>query len=122
MAQKNPHRRFNPVKREWVPVSPNRTQRPCHGQMEKPVVQAALTYDPECYLCPGNMRAGRVQTDKYRSTYVFENDYAALKANSPRFSCYEGSKGLMVAEGESGICRVICFSRRHDLTLSKDVR
>jgi UDPglucose--hexose-1-phosphate uridylyltransferase len=119
LAQKNPHRRFNPLKREWVLVSPNRTQRPWQGQMEKPVVQAALTYDPECYLCPGNMRAGGAQTDKYTSTYVFENDYAALKADAPRFSSDEGSKGLLVAEGESGICRVICFSPRHDLTLSK---
>ena len=119
LAQKNPHRRFNPLKREWVLVSPNRTQRPWQGQIEKPAVPAALTYDPECYLCPGNMRAGGAQTDKYTSTYVFENDYAALKADAPRFSSDEGGKGLLVAEGESGICRVICFSPRHDLTLAK---
>ncbi len=119
LAQKNPHRRFNPLKREWVLVSPNRTQRPWQGQMEKPAVAAALTYDPDCYLCPGNMRAGGARTDKYTSTYVFENDYAALKLDAPRFSSDEDGKGILVAEGESGVCRVICFSPRHDLTLAK---
>ena len=119
LAGKNPHRRFNPLKREWVLVSPNRTARPWQGQMEKPVVPAALQYDPECYLCPGNVRAGGARTDKYTSTYVFENDYAALKLDAPRFFEDEGGRGLLVAEGESGVCRVICFSPRHDLTLAK---
>jgi len=119
LAQKNPHRRYNPLRQDWVLVSPNRTQRPWQGQMEKPVVAPALTYDPNCYLCPGNTRAGGARTDKYTSTYVFENDYAALKLDAPRFSSDEGDKGILVAEGESGICRVICFSPRHDLTLAK---
>ena len=57
LAQQNPHRRFNPLKREWVLVSPNRTQRPWQGQTEKTAAPAVLTYDPDCYLCPGN-RAG----------------------------------------------------------------
>jgi UDPglucose--hexose-1-phosphate uridylyltransferase len=119
LAQQNPHRRFNPLKREWVLVSPNRTQRPWQGQTESKVAEVALRYDPNCYLCPGNLRAGGVRTDKYTSTYVFQNDFAALKLDSPQFSDDEDKKGLLVAEGESGVCRVICFSPRHDLTLAK---
>jgi UDPglucose--hexose-1-phosphate uridylyltransferase len=117
--QQNSHRRFNPLKREWVLVSPHRTQRPWQGQTEKKAGSAELAYDPECYLCPGNIRAGGVRTERYTSTYVFENDFAALKLDSPRFSSDEQGKGLLVAEGESGVCRVICFSPRHDLTLAK---
>jgi UDPglucose--hexose-1-phosphate uridylyltransferase len=119
LAQQNPHRRFNPLKREWVLVSPHRTQRPWQGQTEKTVAPPALQYDPECYLCPGNVRAGGARTDKYTSTYVFENDFAALKPDTPRFLSDDGGKGLLIAEGESGVCRVICFSPRHDLTLAK---
>ena len=116
---KSPHRRFNPLKQEWVLVSPNRTLRPWQGQTEKTVVPGALQFDPECYLCPGNMRAGGAKTDLYTSTYVFENDYAALKSDVPDVRFDECEQGLLVAEGESGVCRVICFSPRHDLTLAK---
>jgi UDPglucose--hexose-1-phosphate uridylyltransferase len=113
------HRRFNPLTQEWVLVSPNRTQRPWQGQTEKIVAPAVLRFDPECYLCPGNQRAGGACTDVYSSTYVFENDYAALLPDMPDLKLDEGGRGLLVAEGESGICRVICFSPRHDLTLAK---
>jgi len=115
----SPHRRFNPLKREWVLVSPNRTQRPWQGQVEKTTVPAALEYDPTCYLCPGNERAGGARTDVYTSTYVFENDFAALKRDVPDMKIDEGGKGLLVAEAESGVCNVVCFSPRHDLTLAK---
>ncbi|MEO6803046.1 MAG: UDP-glucose--hexose-1-phosphate uridylyltransferase [Granulicella sp.] len=119
LMQQNPHRRYNPLRREWVLVSPNRTQRPWQGQTEAPVIPASLSYDPGCYLCPGNMRAGGARTDVYTSTYVFENDYAALKPDAPLFQSDTERKGLLVAEGESGVCRVICFSPRHDLTLAR---
>jgi UDPglucose--hexose-1-phosphate uridylyltransferase len=119
LAQQNPHRRFNPLKREWVLVSPHRTQRPWQGQTEAKAPEVAVTYDPECYLCPGNTRAGGVRTEKYTSTYVFENDFAALKPDTPQFSSDEDGKGLLLVEGETGVCRVICFSPRHDLTLAK---
>jgi UDPglucose--hexose-1-phosphate uridylyltransferase len=119
LMQQHPHRRYNLLKREWVLVSPHRTQRPWQGQVEKTAQPTMVEYDPECYLCPGNMRAGGLRTDKYTSTYVFENDYAALKPDAPRFHDDEGGKGLLIAEGESGVCRVICFSPRHDLMLAK---
>ena len=112
------HRRFSPLTNEWVLVSPHRTQRPWQGAVEKLPVVARPAYDPTCYLCPGNARAGGVRNPHYQSTFVFENDFAALKKDVPAASIDVQDKGLIVAQGESGICRVMCFSPRHDLTLS----
>lgn len=112
-----PHRRFNPLLREWVLVSPHRTQRPWQGQQEKPTKPAAIEYDPSCYLCPGNTRAGGKKNPTYEHTFVFDNDYAALLPDTPVTGSNQSD--LLVSFGESGVCRVICFSPRHDLTLAR---
>jgi len=114
---KQPHRRLNPLINEWILVSPQRTDRPWQGQTEKIVNETRPTYDPHCYLCPGNERAGGVRNPHYESTFVFENDFAALQPDSAT-QTYRQSE-LIVAEGEPGICRVICFAPRHDLTLAR---
>jgi len=111
------HRRLNPLTDEWVLVSPHRTQRPWLGQVETAAVEAQPAYDPTCYLCPGNERARGVHNPKYDSTFVFDNDFPALLSDTPNSDFNE--KDLIVAQTESGICRVVCFSPRHDLTLAR---
>ena len=112
-----PHRRQNPLTREWVLVSPQRTDRPWQGQLEAVAPDVQPQYDPRCYLCPGNERAGGVRNPRYTSTFVFDNDFAALRADTT--SAGVDDAGLIVARGEPGICRVICFSPRHDLTIAR---
>jgi UDPglucose--hexose-1-phosphate uridylyltransferase len=114
-----PHRRLNPLTGEWVLVSPHRAERPWNGQTEKKVALADLTYDPRCYLCPGNGRAGGARNPKYTATFVFENDFAALKPEVRNARKDESKRGLMLTESEAGLCRVVCFSPRHDLTLAR---
>ena len=114
----DPHRRFNVLTQEWVLVSPHRTQRPWQGETSPPRTDNAPAHDPGCYLCPGNARAGGVRNPTYASTFVFENDFAALNPGASQNRVDLENKGLLVAEGEAGICRVICFSPRHDLTLA----
>jgi UDPglucose--hexose-1-phosphate uridylyltransferase len=109
------HRRFNPLTGERVLVSPHRAQRPWQGQRESKAAPAALAHDPHCYLCPGNLRVGGARNPDYSRTFVFDNDFQALQADAP---ADVESDGLLIAEGESGRCRVLCFSPRHDLTLS----
>lgn len=115
--KQTPHRRFNPLTREWLLVSPHRTQRPWQGQMEKITPPVRVAYDPGCYLCPGNTRAGGHANPSYGSTFVFDNDYAALLPSAPGEPVRED--GLLIAAPEMGICRVVCFSPNHSLTLSR---
>jgi UDPglucose--hexose-1-phosphate uridylyltransferase len=112
-----PHRRWNPLLREWVLVSPHRTKRPWLGQVAIPAIPQQISYDPECYLCPGNSRAGGTRNPAYISTFVFDNDYPALLPDALPGEI--DRDGLIVARAERGICRVVCFSPRHDLTIPR---
>lgn len=116
----HPHRRRNPLTGRWVIVSPQRTQRPWIGQRSAEP-DPAPGYDPSCYLCPGNERAGGVHNPDYESTFVFVNDFAALLPDAPSPDATAADPevdplfGMADAAGE---CRVLCFSPRHDLTLA----
>ena len=114
------HRRYNPLTREWILVSPQRMERPWLGQVERAPAAGRATHDPDCYLCPGNVRANGERNPEYGSTFVFDNDYSALLPRSA--GAREGAKvqsALLVSHPERGICRVVCFSPRHDLSLAE---
>jgi len=113
----HPHRRFNPLTGDWVKVSPHRTKRPWQGQVEKPDLSTKPQYDPGCYLCPGNERSGGHKNPSYTTTFAFDNDFAALLPDTPGNDVSLGE--LFQAKAERGICRVICFSPRHDLTIAR---
>jgi UDPglucose--hexose-1-phosphate uridylyltransferase len=126
----HPHRRYNPLSREWVLVSPHRTQRPWQGQVEQTPPEQRPAYDPTCYLCPGNERAGGARNPNYEHTFIFTNDFAALLLDTPEGEFERGAPDgsaagatpaspLLRAVSERGTSRVLCFSPRHDLTLAE---
>ena len=109
------HRRRNLLTGDWVLVSPQRTQRPWQGQVEPGEDGELPAYDPGCYLCPGNARAGGLRNPSYTGPFAFDNDYPALGTHG---GAIDTGHPLMQAEVESGVCRVVCFSERHDLCLA----
>jgi UDPglucose--hexose-1-phosphate uridylyltransferase len=115
-ANKQPHRRFNPLLREWILVSPHRTQRPWQGQVESTAAKSQVEYDPTCYMCPGNTRSTGNANPPYKNVFVFDNDFPALLPEGQHASVNKNN--LLVAETETGICRVLCFAPKHHLTLS----
>jgi UDPglucose--hexose-1-phosphate uridylyltransferase len=112
----HPHRRLNALTGEWVLVSPHRSKRPWQGQVEATPSDNRPPYDPTCYLCPRNTRAGGVQNPDYPATFVFDNDFPALLPSAPSLELLEDE--LFQTQAERGVCRVICFSPRHDWTLA----
>lgn len=112
----DPHRRYNPLINEWVLVSPHRAKRPWQGQNETVASDALFEYDSTCYLCPGNIRANGLANPEYENSFVFENDFAALKQEEILFE-ESGKETFFKAKPERGISRVVCFSPKHNLTL-----
>ncbi len=113
--EEHPHKRLNILTGDWILVSPHRTKRPWQGKVEAIANTQRPSYDEKCYLCPGNTRSDGTVNPKYTVPYAFTNDFSSLLKDTPDGGI--NTNGLLQAKSEKGICRVICFSPRHDLTL-----
>lgn len=111
------HRRKNILTGEWVQVSPHRNLRPWQGKMEQKATQQIDSHDKNCYLCAGNLRSNGFKNPDYKDVYSFENDFPALQYNIEAIE--QNENDLFVAKSELGICKVVCFSPNHSLTLAK---
>jgi UDPglucose--hexose-1-phosphate uridylyltransferase len=119
LLRDQPHRRWNALTGEWVFVSPHRTQRPWQGKVETAPNSRLPQYDPDCYLCPGNLRANREHNPRYDSTYIFDNDFPSFMTSQTARENLPPAHPLLQSELRAGTCRVLCYSPRHDLTLAQ---
>lgn len=113
--EEHPHKRLNILTGDWILVSPHRTKRPWQGKVEDAAIAERPRYDPQCYLCPGNKRSDGSTNPNYKAPFAFTNDFSSLLTDTPDGGL--NVKGLLQAKSEKGICRVVCFSPRHDLTI-----
>jgi UDPglucose--hexose-1-phosphate uridylyltransferase len=109
--------RWHPLREEWVIVAAHRQQRPWTGNTVAAPAPTPVTYDPTCYLCPGNARVSGAVNARYPSTFVFDNDHPCVGTDAPREIAappapYRASPAV-------GAARVVCFSPNHDLTLAE---
>ncbi|MEO1576487.1 MAG: galactose-1-phosphate uridylyltransferase, partial [Pseudomonadota bacterium] len=94
-------------------VSPHRTSRPWQGH-EGDTTPALPEYEPKCYLCPGNDRAGGAVNPDYDGVFIFDNDFAALLDQT--IDAHDDDPLFQVAPVR-GRCRVICYGPRHNQPL-----
>jgi len=114
-----PHRRHDPLRGGWVLVSGGRRARPWLGQIEPPPPVHRPAYDPDCALCPGNLRSSGARNPGYTGTFVFENDFPALTETGRAAAPSSSHDDLFRAEPAAGTARVLCFSERHDRSLGQ---
>ena len=113
-----PHRgrwekRYHPLLEQWVVYAAHRNQRP--WSFDAAAAAAPVPrYDPGCYLCPGNARAGGKRNPAYGGVYAFDNDFPVVGAAAPEVA---PAAGEVYRRGPArGVARVLCYHPRHDLS------
>ena len=109
--------RWHPLREEWVIVAAHRQDRPWSGETVASAPAVLPEYVPDCYLCPGNSRVSGKSNPDYEQIFVFDNDHPSVSFDAP--SNTPPPSEIYKARPATGIARVVCYSPRHDLTLTE---
>ena len=112
----NHERRWHPLLKEWVILSAKTANRPWSGDKVKKPETDSPEFDEKCYLCPGVKRASGELNPRYAKTFAFTNDFSSFSADAPQV---RSDDFFTRHEPANGVCRVVCFSPRHNVTLAE---
>ncbi|MBT4482525.1 MAG: galactose-1-phosphate uridylyltransferase [Candidatus Latescibacteria bacterium] len=116
MPKRSSFKRWDPLNGEWVIIAPATAVRPWSGILVSNTKNELPEFDPGCYLCPGVKRASGEINPDYTDIYVFENDFPSF---SMSYTVDDEKKTHPLDESANGICRVVCFSKKHNITLAE---
>ncbi len=109
-------KRWHPLREEWIVYSAPRNSRPWQGAgLVKPA--QALSFDPLCYLCPGNKRVNGSVNPDYSDVFIFENDLPVVGKQAPEVPSLQNT--IHKKSRALGIAKVVCYDPRHYITLSQ---
>ena len=109
-------KRLNPLMGEWVIFAPVTAVRPWSGTLVSATDNKLPEFDPTCYLCPGMKRSNGKVNPYYSDVHVFDNDFPSFSMD---YSMYKENKTHMMNIPARGICRVVCFNPKHNITLAE---
>jgi UDPglucose--hexose-1-phosphate uridylyltransferase len=108
--------RWHPLRREWVVISSNRSNRPWLGETVDDSRAELPHHVADCYLCAGNTRVSGQTNPNYDSVYVFDNDHPCVSPSAPEVEA--SNLEIYKSRRADGVARVVCYTPRHDLTLA----
>ena len=98
-------------------VAAHRNDRPWSGEWLDRSAEERPRFDPDCYLCPGAVRVGGARNDDYDGIFVFDNDRPCVGVAAPtELAAPPPPYRIRPA---NGVARVVCYSPRHDQSLSE---
>ena len=109
--------RWHPLREEWIIVAAHRQNRPWSGETVAACNATIPEYVEDCYLCPGNARVSGKHNDEYSNIFVFDNDHPCVGFDAPGELAVP--PGIYRNKRATGIARVVCYSPKHNLTLTE---
>jgi UDPglucose--hexose-1-phosphate uridylyltransferase len=109
--------RWHPLREEWVIVAAHRQNRPWSGETLNAEEKTIPEYVEDCYLCPRNQRVSGKSNPDYEHIFVFDNDHPSVAMDAPEI--VKPLAKIYKAQSATGISRVVCYSPKHNLTLTE---
>ena len=114
----NWERRWQPLLQQWVLISARSAARPWSGAISSSKNTVLPTHDPDCYLCPGVVRANGLSNPDYTGAFAFDNDFPSVSFDAPETVPTDPTNWQTRTAPAHGKCRVLCWSERHNTTLA----